>query len=304
MSEPEPGKEVVRGWWFPVFLIEYYDEGKITEAEFMLLGKINSFDDCRASNRWLGKWWGNRVPKYVSQAIQKLKGLGLLKVKVDKYGHRHMETCFKSDEGCLFKQAGCPKFRDGVPEISGSDLGIAKAKSSKTSAGHKARSVPVVKPTFDLESPNNNGHTYSPVVIKYARLAKKAGFHLRNGNLRKGTNKGGWTAQTLAAWDRDYKQLRSFASKEEVKEVLQWFFDHHQDQWVPVAHTFSTFCDKFDQIQKAMVRSQAKIRKEQAETGYTDDSQVTQEEIEQMEKNRKNREKAIRAYRKRHGIAE
>src|SRR5678816_1414004 len=94
-----PLEEKVRGWWFPIFLVELYESRTINAEEFLLLGKINSFADCRVSNRWLAEWWGAKTPQWVSHTLNKLQKMGLIRLKFFRDGRRRIRTCFTGEEG-------------------------------------------------------------------------------------------------------------------------------------------------------------------------------------------------------------
>lgn len=110
---------------------------------------------------------------------------------------------------------------------------------------------------------------FSPVVIEFARFSKEKGYHIRGKNLKrviyaKGGCAGGWTRQTLSTWQSCYRGLLHQAKdKNKIKEVLEWFIANHEvDEWCPECYAFTTFCERFGRIEKAMRRSQAKVKRQ------------------------------------------
>lgn len=110
---------------------------------------------------------------------------------------------------------------------------------------------------------------FSPVVVQFAQFSKEKGYHIRGKNLKrviytKGGCAGGWNRQTLSTWQACYRGLlHQVKDKNKIKEVLQWFIANHEvDEWCPECCTFTTFCERFGRIEKAMRRSQAKFKRQ------------------------------------------
>lgn len=247
MNEP---KEKVRGWWYPIFLINLYESRVINAEEFMLLGKINSFTECQVNNKWLAEWWG-KSPHWTSDVLSKLRKMGLLRIKITGSGKRLIETCFKGDEG--WDQRGSWKNRrvlekqEGGPGKTGTDLSIAKAKEINTF--HAARSARGVCDSFGL-----NGQVKLPSIItRFNELSITNRWYVG----MKGSNGKGWTHQTLVSWAKLYQKLKEELGGDvsRIKEVFNWFAANKDLEFTPKAMTFRQFFEKFCRIEDAMKRS-------------------------------------------------
>lgn len=120
--------------------------------------------------------------------------------------------------------------------------------------GSAGRKLPPADLTFGLECNGHGPLKLSKVVKLFSKFSIKKGYHERPGGFSKGAQRGGWTRHTLQKWQRDYKWLAQRVDKDKILTNLRWFMDHHNDDFVPTAQTFSTFATKFEAIDQARKR--------------------------------------------------
>jgi len=93
-------------------------------------------------------------------------------------------------------------------------------------------------------------------VVGY--LAKRfADFSVKN-NLHSGQNgavSGGWTPKTIKQWERHLEEFLAMHDKEAFENLLDWYLDHWNDEYVPRAYTLPSFLRKYVQIVDAFGRA-------------------------------------------------
>ncbi len=258
-------KEKVRGWWFPIFLVDLYESRVINAEELLLLGKINSIEKCWASNSWLASWWGDKSPRWVSYTLHKLEEMKLLKIIYSASGRRRIRTCFEGDEG--YRQGSKrveEKFQKPRIKHPG-DLSISKEYSLDKKERTIRRENSEANFHINGSSSNDRSIDFSPAVKWFARFSTECRFHIRpnyfNGGAShspyvKGGQEGGWSRPTLCFWEKCYQELfKRYDDAIRIERVVKWFILHHLEEWVPVCHTFPSFCEKFDKIERMMKRN-------------------------------------------------
>lgn len=109
--------------------------------------------------------------------------------------------------------------KDSRPEGASASLGVKEGEYSKTPAGQLAKSFNdfVIKQRLHLGKPKPSRHK--------------------------------WTQACQALLDRVGDHVL-------VERVMDWYFSHWRDEWVPTYHAVTTFCQNFDRLEKAMRRDQ------------------------------------------------
>lgn len=99
----------------------------------------------------------------------------------------------------------------------------------------------------------NEKFKFSQIIDTYAQFSVKNRFHVG----KKGASLTGWKNRTLHNWSMACAGLveRLEGNVTRVEKVLKWFISHHTDEWLPTCHTFISFSEKFDSIEKAMKRN-------------------------------------------------
>lgn len=249
MSEP---KDQFRGWFIPVSIVEHYEAGDLSEAEVLLLSKIDALQDkkrggCWASNQFLAEWWGNRTDTWVSKTVSKFQKLKLVKVTQFGDGARIITTTFS-----LNSTSSC--------RLNASSTKLAKAKRYEAVNGHRSSRFDLKAPSHISEPPD-----LSPAVRSYAQFTQGRKFHIRSRSPKviyaKGAQKGGWSRQTLLQWQRRYDELCESFGENKIKTIMRFFLHNYNHEFAPDARTLLAFAEKFDRIEK-WYRRQLKERGE------------------------------------------
>ena len=116
LDESESQQTHFRGCWIPADIMQLFWDGKINSRETMLLATIDSLvspeKGCWASNAYLASVVGLKSTTHLTEAIGKLKKLGLLFQTSFDGRHRYLETAWSrirptdSDRGRLSHLAG------------------------------------------------------------------------------------------------------------------------------------------------------------------------------------------------------
>lgn len=255
-----------RGWWYPQFLVELYESGEINGEELILIGKINSFRECRVSNKWLANWWG-KTPRWVSRTLARLRELGLIFIEIEwdesrTIQKRLIHTCFQGDEGYRksTSRAGEKFHTSGIihpHQRNNYSMNSIYSSKKVVSGGGPRRPMP--PDSFPLNGYDLDREEiiteYSVPVKDYAQLYQGKGWDKIGPKTRKGSHaRGGASRPLLIKWERDYRNLCERIEPAKVERVLRWFLIHWDDEFTPTARTFTRFCDRFEDIEKSMRR--------------------------------------------------
>jgi len=219
----------------------------------VLLAKINALCDpkkgCWASNRWLANWWGGRDPSWVSTCITKFRELGLVEVKLKDNNKRMIRVTFFGDE------LPTEKTRHPHRENSAPPPRKLGGQQSTTIKSTRERTHPRLAPA-DGSVPSlglNGGHKLPKLVKEFANFAIENHLHLG----KRGSTTHGWTRATLLDWEKRLNELLSQLNGDshQVGLVLQWYFEHWRDEYVPQVYTLRSFCERYPELKRAMKRS-------------------------------------------------
>jgi hypothetical protein len=156
-----------------------------------------------------------------------------------------------------------------------------ESSNKETIAGPKRTSLCV--PSLDVLG--TNGHEvvileYSPAVELFARFAKKQEFHVLQKDQRtkevryvNGGKDGGWSRATLTDWQKYYDALAETVKPERIERLVKWYVANHTYRFLPVCHTFPTFCNKFKKIE--LVRRRKLEDEGEEDTSTTSSVRVT-----------------------------
>ena len=73
-----------------------------------------------------------------------------------------------------------------------------------------------------------------------------------------GSSHGGWRARTIRKWQRNLRQLLDEVSYDTLRDTMEWYFDHYDDEYMPRACTIPGFIKKYGKIKDAMTRKDTK----------------------------------------------
>jgi hypothetical protein len=274
-----------RGWFIPVSIVRLYDSGEITDAEVLLLSKIDALQDpkrggCWATNRWLAEWW-RKTPDWVSKTIAKFIRLKLVKSSNTPRGLRILKTHFAP----IGLQSYPPRSILLPPSDDNPTPSKRERKIEKEKEGIQPASAGLKTPAFNFTEPEVNNYTkeLSPAIKQYADFSRKRKFHVfsRNGKTgySKGGQSGGWSRQTLLWWEKEYQTLASVYPPDQIQQTLDRFLAYYDSNYAPIAQTFPIFSQKYAAIQKFVQREQ-KIR---SQNGLEEDNQPELEGVEDEE---------------------
>jgi hypothetical protein len=103
---------------------------------------------------------------------------------------------------------------------------------------------------------SSNGETPKAVSL-FAEVTIKNRWQVG----QRGASRHGWKLSTIQKWIRAYYQLLEQLGGEkkhrrQITKLVEWYAEHHNDQYMPEARTFSSFVEKFTRIQSAMQRAE------------------------------------------------
>jgi hypothetical protein len=242
-------KEHYRGTFLPVSLMRLYESRTLNGEEVLLFTKIDALQDpkaggCWASNDYLGKWWGKSVT-WVSKTVSKFQDLNMIKITQLGDGRRIIRT----------------------PQISLNKTSSCSLKKTSTKVPLRERgertAVPAEPPVVLLKDlQDTSAPKFSAPVRDFANWSRSKGFHVRlrlsptDIKYTKGGGPGGWSRDTLLAWEKAYQEFLRRVPAERVSSVLSLYVKEHvlltQQRNAPVCQTFLTFLERFDWIDRVI----------------------------------------------------
>jgi DNA-binding Lrp family transcriptional regulator len=91
-------KEKAKGLWIPLPILEHKD---LTLSQATLLAKINNFEECFASNRYLADF-AKVTPSAISQQIAKLEKMGFVNTELIKKGKLVVKRIITVNEAMFY----------------------------------------------------------------------------------------------------------------------------------------------------------------------------------------------------------
>lgn len=238
-------EEKRRCWTFPVCLIIAYEQELINAEELMLLGKINALCDvregCFARNSYLAKWW-NKSEVHVSRTISKFEELGFIEISREER-KRTIRVTFQGDQTLTKMLNHVNKnVKTGSTKMLTHYSNTIGVERSEQAAGAATRVS-----TFGLNGESSITklcHAFASFTIKH---------RLHEGN--QGATKDSWEKRTLRRWERPLEDLiEQVGNIKEVQRVMEWYFAHYGDEYIPTAQTMNAFCRKWGKFKSAMAR--------------------------------------------------
>ena len=88
------------------------------------------------------------------------------------------------------------------------------------------------------------------IVEEYANWNIKNRLHAG----KQGSTRSGWSEKTITQWIVRCRLLlkQLDGDKQQVRKVLRWYFEHWKEEYSKRCNTFSSFCDKFVEIEMQM----------------------------------------------------
>lgn len=222
-NETEAPQEFNRGWFLPIAILRFYDQGVLSESDAFLLGKINSLQDpirgCYASNAWLGRWWRGRHLVNVSKAIRRLEDIGAIRV--------------------VFVGDGKQKQRRIFVTFAGDELSRPLSKNAKTPLAKTLSRDIEDKYNRTTLAPSSEGERFLQKATNcLATYLHTKSIKLDNRQLRKAAKQLQWLLLKDLAGDRS-----------RLKHVLQGYVKEYHDQYTPRVHSAYEFRQKFLKIE-------------------------------------------------------
>lgn len=244
--DPNNPQEVITYWTYPIALVWCWEARLITESEFMLLGKLKSYDDpkenCYAANKTLSKWWG-KTETWVALSLKKFKKLGLITV-LRRDGYRRILCNF---DGRVLPERTLRKLGRPVTTVTPPPVTVV-TRSIEKGVGGRFMRPPLA--SFGTEPKPSKARR---LALSFANFSVNKRLHLG----QRGSTTLGWTPKTIELWVRSFEKLLEQFTPKEVKEVWIWYQVHFEDPYIPQARTGRSFCEKFAAIYQAK-RRQAK----------------------------------------------
>lgn len=162
-------------------------------------------------------------------------------------------------------------------------VGLKHTNSSETTKeittrnGSKAAGAVPAEPRAVLlnDLPDTSVPKFSGPVRDFANWSRSKGFHVRlrlsptDIKYAKGGGPGGWSRDTLLAWENAFQQFIKRVPAQQVGSVLSLYIKEHvlltQERNAPVCQTFLTFLERFDWIDRT-VRQLKQFRKRESGT--------------------------------------
>lgn len=250
-----------RGWFIPAPVVELYESGKLSEAELILLSKIDALQDkkrggCWASNQYLAQWWGKRTVTWVSKTVSKFQAMGLVKVTQLPDQSRIVRTTL-------------PLNYTSRPLEENFKLPL-NYTSTKPPLRERGDTRGVDRPVADVLLPGLGADStqLSQAVTEFANWSRRHGYHVRvpgpTPTYSKGGGPGGWSRATLIRWEEAYAALCSRHGNGKVNRTLKRFLRWYESEYAPVVHTLTSFAEKFERIHK-FVEKEKTIREKNGE---------------------------------------
>lgn len=248
------------GFFTPPCVLELYCEGEITGDEIVMLGIITRLSKlkygCIASNPYLADIM-RCSPSTIERSLRNLRNLGLVETVIDqKDGNkRTIYTQVRGDHLSSKMTRGHVK-NDGPLSSKMTGYRSTKVIGEKDTVAQSAK-----RDFFSDSEANRSANrrvvapTYSTAVTRFAAFSQKMSLHIYRNRPVSGASKDGWTRATLMKWEDRYQDLLRDIDSRTILEVLGWYIEHWQDDYIPDARTFTAFCDKFQKIESAMLRS-------------------------------------------------
>ena len=178
-----------------------------------------------------------------------------------------------------------PKSRFPHPRVppSSENRAYSNTKEESNTDSAPRSGPPGQHPSFDLEEPDINGSRiikYSTPVVMFAKYTIRSKLHIlgvypntQRIKYVKGATAGSWSPQTLAGWEACYLGLKErIGDPQKIERVVAWFIKNAHHEYTPTARTFPSFCEKFDQIEKAL-RRHTQSRNGEYRNGYQDEDE-------------------------------
>jgi len=215
MKSKEPVERDFKGVWIPKHI---YENKHLSWTEKILLVEIGNLDHgegCFASNQYLADFL-HKSESQVANLISKLRKEGFLKNRKFDGRKRHISLT-KNRKPALRKTGAIVK------------------EYSKTVAGKTHDKL------IPSKKPSNKSFSKSCAQRLEKTIREKRKI------FRKVDQK---------KWAQHFCKLRMeyHLKKSRVTSVLKWYIAHFGEEFVPVAYSAKTFCDKFFQIEDARNR--------------------------------------------------
>lgn len=253
----------------PVHVIRLYEDRTLNAEEMMLLSKIDALQDpkrggCFASNGYLSDWW-KKSHTWVSKSISRFEKLGLVKTQKKNRGNRLIVSLLAIEQN--FK-GPLNKSSRGLEQKFNGNLAIERSKEREGTPAASGRLLP------GLPSPVTK---YSKAVMRFARFSRSHDMHLNpyhKTGFKRGANEHGWTRATLLQWQDAWRILRRRVKPDVILETVKWYEKNYGGEFVPEAHTFRTFAERFDKIRRAMTRQRKDREQDRERNGFTSDDEM------------------------------
>jgi hypothetical protein len=162
------------------------------------------------------------------------------------------------------------------PVAIGKKAGMANLPTKSNHKRKEGTAVPAEPPAVLLNDlPDTSVPKFSGPVRDFANWSRSKGFHVRlrlsptDIKYAKGGGPGGWSRDTLLAWESAFQQFIKRVPAQQVGSVLSLYIKEHvlltQERNAPVCQTFLTFLERFDWIDRT-VRQLKQFRKRESGT--------------------------------------
>ena len=257
----EKHKKQFTGIWTPAKIWTLMEDGILTSSEKDLLSIIDILIDrknnigCFASNDYLGKKL-NLTPNRISIMISKLKKMGLIEQIAFDGRQRFLTTCYSCINDFLHEKEESDFDSSQRQSLTGNKGRVCVQKekpftyndskdnilSEQVGESEISSLLDVIKKpkTKQKKDPKN------PRSIKLATMLAESISRIRKVNAR----------SNISKWIQSFDLMMS---KDEIKytrikKVMIWYGNHLDDEFVPIAHSGTTFRQKFLRIEMAMGR--------------------------------------------------
>lgn len=106
-------------------------------------------------------------------------------------------------------------------------------------------------PSFGL--PAKDESKEARLAQRFAEFTIKRRLHIG----KKGSTHKGWSPRTIRQWTRKARDLiEQVGSYKKVKRTLLWYFEHFDDEYIPICHSFNRFAEKFSNVLMQKRRSE------------------------------------------------
>jgi len=273
-----------RGWYFPVSIIRLViEEHTLTGEDLVLLGIINMMQDpkkqgCWASSEWIARRWG-RTARHVQRRLPVLLELGLVRSFQLKDGHRLRRILQVTWAGDNY---------DGTP------MAIRQRSSTTTRTERAKNNGPKQPRNREVrETGGAAGAARCDLVFSDGNFpSTKAGTlcthferFIKRHKLHKGVDRRTGKEYDIkinhSTWLQACATLLNVYSPSSIKEVMDWYFEHHGEKYVPKCGSFMSFAEKYRQIKEAAARDGVGSTSEQEERDAQDKADVERQRLVQ-----------------------